>query len=284
LRKIAICLCIFLLASTQIRPSDPQSNRKIFDSIIAYASVQNLSGQSTGIVLTAIGKYFLSTPYIEKSLDRNNEEKLTVELTGFDCTTFVESSLALARCISSSKTTYTDFENELTQIRYRGGKLNSYISRLHYFSEWIIDNTAKGIIKDVTQECGGNATTYKLNFMSTHTQFYPQLKTNPDYIDSIRAVEKKISGKIFYELPKSLIQVNEEKIHSGDIIVIATDIAGLDVSHVGIAVIGKNNRVYLLHASSSDKRVKISETPLDSYLAKHNHDTGIIVLRPQAVQ
>ena len=49
---------------------------------------------------------------------------------------------------------------------------------------------------------------------------------------------------------------------------------------MGIAVQGKNNRMYLLHASSSDKKVKISETPLADYLAKHSHDKGIIVLRP----
>ncbi len=279
--KVALFLCVFLLSSIQTLPSEPLSDKAVFESVIAFASAHQLNGERTDIVLAAVGKYFLGTPYIEKSLDRDSVEKLTVNLTGFDCTTFVESSLALARCISSSNTTYADFENELRQIRYRGGKLDSYTSRLHYFSEWILDNCAKQTIKDVTRECNGNPTRYRLNFMSTHTQYYPQLKANPEFIDSIKAVEKKIGDKIFYELPKSLIEKNEENIHSGDIIAIATDIKGLDISHVGIAVIGKNNRVYLLHASSSDKKVKVSETPLGTYLAKHNHDTGVIVLRPQ---
>lgn len=279
MRRIAMCLFVFLFCSSQIRPSGPSSNKEIFDGVISYAEAQHLPGQKTGAVLAAVGKYFLGSPYFEKSLDRDSVEKLTVELTGFDCTTFVESALALSRCIAVSKTSFKNFETELTTIRYRGGKLNSYASRLHYFSEWILDNIEKQIVQDVTQECGGTVTNFKLNFMTTHASLYPQLKSNPEFIDSIKLVEKRLSGKPFYEISKTQLALCEAKIHSGDIIVITTDIKGLDVSHVGIAVQGKNNRMYLLHASSSDEKVKISETPLSDYMAKHSHDKGIIVLR-----
>ncbi len=282
MRRFASVLFVLLLCSIQIWPSEPSSDKAVFDNVIAYASAHQLNGKPTDIVLTAIGQYFLGAPYVEKSLDHDVVEKLTTNLTGFDCTTFVESSLALARCISGSKTSYSDFESELRQIRYRGGILDSYTSRLHYFSEWILDNCAKQILEDVTKECNGKLTVYKLNFMSTHPQYYPQLKSRPDYVDSIKAVEQKIGSCKFYELPKFDIEKNETKIHSGDIIAITTDIKGLDISHVGIAILGKNNRIYLLHASSSDRKVKISETPLAIYMSKHPHDTGIIVLRSQS--
>jgi hypothetical protein len=280
LRKIAICLCIFLLLPIQTRPSSPTSNKEIFESVISFAYAHQLIGEKIDVVVASIGKYFINTPYTEKSLDRDSVEHLVVNLKEFDCTTFVESVLALARCVSGSKTTFSDFENELVTIRYRGGELRYYASRLHYFSEWIFDNSRKKIIEDVTRKSGGTETSLKLNFMSTHFALYPQLKLHPAFIDSMRTIEKRVSGNTLYEIPKTQIAACEKEINSGDIIAIATDVKGLDISHVGIAIRGDNGRIYLLHASSSAQKVKVSETPLADYLSKHNHDTGIIILRP----
>lgn len=279
MRKIAISICILLCSLLQIEAVGADQH-ELFNKIIQSAKNLDLSGKPIDHVLPAVGKLLLGTPYTEKSLDQDTVENLIVRLDGLDCTTFVETALALARCISSSILTYSNFENELTKIRYRGGKLNSYTSRLHYFSEWIFDNSAKGIIKDVTHEIGGDEVFFKLNFMSTHKQLYPQLLSHPDFVDSIRSVEKNISGKSFFELAKTKVPVYEKAIHSGDIIAFTTDIKGLDVSHVGIVVSGLNNKLYLLHASSANGQVILSDYPLYEYLAKHKHDKGIIVLRP----
>lgn len=280
MRKIALSICILLCSLFQTQ-ADGANQHELFNKIIQSAKNLDLYGKPVDYVLPAVGKLLLGTPYTEKSLDQDTVENLVVRLDGVDCTTFVETALALSRCISSSRVTYSDFENELTKIRYRGGKLNSYTSRLHYFSEWIIDNSAKGIVKDVTHEVGGEEIIFKLNFMSTHKQLYPQLSLHPEFVDSIRNVEKNISGKTFFELAKTKVPVFEKDIHSGDIIAFTTDIKGLDVSHVGIVVSGINNKLYLLHASSANGQVMLSEYSLYDYVAKHKHDKGIIVLRPQ---
>ena len=65
------------------------------------------------------GKQFLNVPYVAHTLDRNTEEeKLVVNTRELDCTTFVENVLALTLCAQRGETKFTDFENQLQQIRY----------------------------------------------------------------------------------------------------------------------------------------------------------------------
>ncbi len=71
------------------------------------------------------------------SLEKDGDEQLVINLTGLDCTTFLENSLALARCIKKGTTSFEDYLEELQFIRYRDGVIDGYTSRLHYFSDWI---------------------------------------------------------------------------------------------------------------------------------------------------
>ena len=70
-------------------------------------------------------------------------------------------------------------------------------------------------------------------------------------------------------------------VHDGDIIGLVTNKAGLDASHLGIAV-WHDDGLYLLNASSLKKNghqvVEPKET-LFAYLAARAHNTGIRVLR-----
>ena len=85
-----------------------------------------------------------------------------------DCTTFVETVLALALADKDKERNFGSFKKALQHIRYRGGVLNGYPSRLHYFSEWIKDNERKGIVKERTDEFSTLQQELHLNFMSTH--------------------------------------------------------------------------------------------------------------------
>jgi hypothetical protein len=63
----------------------------------------------------------------------------------YDCTTFVETVVALARSQASK-----DFFANLVAIRYHGGK-NDYLHRNHFPEiDWIPNNEKAGILKDVT--------------------------------------------------------------------------------------------------------------------------------------
>ncbi|MBI1805260.1 MAG: DUF1460 domain-containing protein [Ignavibacteriae bacterium] len=71
----------------------------------------------------------------------------------------------------------------------------------------------------------------------------------------------------------------QSKIQSGDLIAITTSQEGLDISHTGIAVRLDNGSLHLLHASDVENNVEITAESLTRYLKKHEHQTGITVLR-----
>ena len=63
-------------------------------------------------------------------------------------------------------------------------------------------------------------------------------------------------------------------IKDGDIIAITTSTEGLDVTHMGIAIY-VNGRLTLLHASSVEKKVVVSNVALSQMLKDHDTWTGI---------
>lgn len=123
--------------------------------------------------MVRVGREFLGTQYEAHTLEQPGEEQLVVYLRGFDCVTFVENVLALSRCIKKQVSTFEAVENELQEIRYRKGVLDGYPSRLHYFSEWIEDNAAKGVVRNVTAELGGQSYRKTINWITRHHDAYP---------------------------------------------------------------------------------------------------------------
>ena len=56
------------------------------------------------------GKKFIGVPYVGGTLDRAEEEKLVINTSELDCTTFVEIVTALTRCMSGNgKRDFSDF-------------------------------------------------------------------------------------------------------------------------------------------------------------------------------
>src|SRR5262245_62265455 len=75
---------------------------------------------------------------------------------------------------------------EVTFLRYRGGQLTDYASRLHYLTDWFWDSQAKGVARLITPELPGAARfTRRVSFMSTHPAAYRQLKASPEQLAKI---------------------------------------------------------------------------------------------------
>ena len=273
-----IC-CTFSILSAQVFS---EKDVEICNSKFQLAINKELSEKPIGDVIVEIGKSFIGTDYLAHSLETDGDEQLVINLTGLDCTTFLENSLVLARCIKGGDTTFENYQNELQFIRYRGGLIEGYPSRLHYFSDWIYDNAAKGVVEDVTKEIGGKKIKFKLNFMSTHPESYKQLKSlqgGSDFIPIIKDQEKKISCREYYFIPKEEFSLSEKLVQNGDLIAITTTVEGLDIGHIGIAVKMDDGSIHLLHAPTENTKVQISEEPLSDYLMKYRRHSGVIVLR-----
>lgn len=256
------------------------TDKVICNSRFSYAASANLAKEPMSDVVADIGKTFLGTKYLAHSLEDSGKEQLVINLSGLDCTTFIENAIVFARLIKMGKTTFNDYQNELQKVRYRNGIIDKYPSRLHYFTDWIFNNEKKGIVDDITELCGGKPIQFHVNFMSTHPGSYPQLKKHPEFITEIRKQEAEINRRNYYYVPKERVGFIEQQIDNGDIIAFSSDIPGLDVNHVGIAVRMEDNRIHLLHAPNVGNTVQITKEPLSAYINKISKDTGIIILKP----
>lgn len=239
----------------------------------------NLQKKPIGEVVVEIGKTFLGTEYVANTLEQPGEERLVVNMRGLDCVSFYENALVLARCIKKNKMTFDDYKAELQFIRYRGGKIDGYPSRLHYTSDYIYDNEKKNVWKNVTKELGGVPFTKKVGFMSTHPDSYRQIKENPAFVSIIAEQEKQINAREKFYIPKENVEKIVDKLLPGDIVGMTTDFEGLDTSHTGI-IIREDGVTKLMHAPLAGKKVLISDSALPEYLAGNKRQTGIMVARP----
>ena len=254
-----------------------QASREELDSTLIELSKMDAEQKSINEVVLEIGTSFLNTPYVEKTLEIEGDEKLVIDLERFDCTTFLETVITLARMTKLEQLSYDDYERELELLRYRNGLKEEYPSRLHYFSDWIFENQQKGILSNVTEAIGGQIYENKPSFMSENPKFYAQL-SDEDYVEQIKDTESEIRQRRYHYLPKESVEKLEHKIKPGDIIAITISMDNLDISHVGFAIEHKG-RIHLLHAGSNSKKVEISEKPLSDYLKSHKSQSGIMVCR-----
>ena len=197
-----------------------------------------------------------------------------------DCTTFVETVLALSLTDKNGKSDFGSYKQALQCIRYRNGKQAGYASRLHYFSDWIKDNEQKGIVHERTGELGlAVSQVLNLDFMSTHPDNYRQLKNNPSIISQMIEIEGRWKNVPVSYLPKSCLNVSPEEldIRNGDIIAITTNIKGLDVVHTGFAC-WMDGKLHLLHASSVMKKVILDPQSLFDYSKNKKAHTGVRVI------
>ncbi|MCU7497494.1 MAG: DUF1460 domain-containing protein [Ignavibacteria bacterium] len=257
-----------------------QKDKEICKEKFTLAVEKDLNKKPINDVIAEIGKSFLGLNYEAHTLEREGDERLVIHLTGLDCTTFLENALVFSRCIKSGKTSFEDYQNELTKVRYREGKLDGYPSRLHYFSDWIFDNNAKGIVKDVTKEIGGKPYNKTINFMTKNRSEYAQISKNEKFFNAIKDAEARINSRKYYYIPKEDIKNVESRIKNGYLIAITSGLEGMDIAHVGIAVKLDDGRIHFLHAPIVGSKVQITDKPLADYLMKNKKQTGIMVLQP----
>lgn len=273
--KTQILILLFMVSALSSVSAQTLDDKAIFEQYKSTICPK----QSLNQLIVQTGKFFLEEPYVGSTLEVNDSEQLVVNLRELDCTTFLESTFALALTAKSKDFSYKNFCQTLTKIRYRNSKIDQYPSRLHYFTDWILDNSKKELIKDVTKKICNDTIRFNVGFMSTHPDKYKALREHPEFVPTIAAQEASINQRIYNYIPKADVAAKANKIKSGDIIAITTSLKGLDISHVGFAVwVGKE--LHFMHASSTLKKVVISDKTLAEYLNGVKIHTGIIVLRP----
>ena len=228
-----------------------------------------------------VARAYLGVPYVAGTLESpDGEERLITCEDSLDCTTFVE--LSVARWLAQQSDSLT-FEQWVESLRYREGVADGYLSRLHYFTDWVAENTRRGVWHELTPEEDSpiwTTDTLTLSFMSHHPQSYPYLKANDWAVDSMRRIEERYAHHPIHYIGKEHLSLGPDElpIRDGDIVALVTTIAGLDVTHLGFAL-WRGQTLHLMHASMTHSKVIIDEQSLHDYLKPRKSCPGVKVVR-----
>ena len=258
------------------------------DSLTICRLLQSATPQ-TGVLTLA--RHFLGVPYVAHTLEVNvdasqpveRDERLVVNTRQLDCTTLVETVVALKLCAQQGKRTWNDYTSVLRRLRYRGGVLDGYASRLHYFADWISDKRAMQLVQEIQRPNPPFTAVQKIavSYMSEHPQAYRALKAHPGLVPLIRRQEQSLTGQTARYIPRKEVKnttLMRQTVKDGDIIAITCNKAGLDIAHLGFAV-WRSDGLHLLNASQLHHKVVEEPMTLRNYLSKHPTFTGIRIVR-----
>lgn len=261
-------------------PEPDSGTLRLFEETMTYAREHNLHERPIGEIMTEMGERFEAKPYAAGLLDEPATETLVCTLNEFDCVTFVESMLALGWVVKRQEVEYETWARYVRDLRYRGGSMAGYCSRLHYFSDWIRDNEQRGHVQNITEAVGGVPYDKNITFMTEHRESYPRFAENDSLYRCIAAMERDLRETELFYIPQDQIAGTYDDLRAGDIIATATHIKGLDVTHTGLVYENGDGTKGMLHASTRGG-VKVSPD-LQSYVDGIDSQIGIIVARPQA--
>lgn len=278
-----------LTANARVMPSEARFHNEASDTtrltdLLVRAEGANLKTPNERVAW--FGRQFLGTPYVAHTLEcdsADGREYLSVNLDELDCTTFVETVTTLAITLGEGRTSWRDYIYNLERLRYRGGEMNGYASRLHYICDWVVDNSARGLIRDVTDRFGNVRHAVKtIDFMSRHRDRYPMLADSATF-EKVRAVEQGYRGHRYPYLRSSDLgdKTVIASLRSGDIVALTSSLKDLDVTHMGLIIKDDKGIPHLLHASSSLGKVVLSDEPLAEFMRRNRSLTGIRVIRVQ---
>jgi hypothetical protein len=202
--------------------------------------------------IDVLSRQFLGHSYKPSPLigSADTSEVFTASLDGFDCITYVETVVALARASHVD-----EFIEWLRKIRYERGRIQ-WERRNHYTTEWIRNNVRQGIIKPLS------VTAVPTISRERTLNIVPGLPAQRTRVKCI---------------PKAAVPRLAAHLKSGDLIFFASARKNLDVFHAGI-IARDGKRVLMRHASRSQGMVV--EQELTDFL-KTNRMAGVIVVRPQ---
>src|SRR5271170_3217541 len=204
--------------------------------------------------IEVISRHFLGRPYEANPLigSADSAEVFTASIDRFDCVTYIETVVALARA-----STVNGFIEWLRKIRYERGRIQ-WERRNHYMTGWIRNNVRAGIIKPISMPA--------VPILSRERVLNVVPGLDPQRI-RVKCVPKRAARRL------------EPYLQSGDLIFFVSTRKNLDVFHAGI-IVRDGKTVLMLHASRSQGHVVEQEL---SNFVKANRMSGFIIMRPQGV-
>lgn len=283
---VALCVLVMWFASGSATASSASAafqGKDEFDRIIAKCATEGWRALPVGELMGKIAIQLEGTPYQSRTLEISPDREIcSVNLSGLDCFTFFESTLDLARMLKKGEHATADLLAEVGYTRYRGGVVGDYSTRLHYMSDWLEDNQAKGVVRILSQLPGAEPFHPNVSFMSSHPDLSIQLKAHPQLIPKIKQREETVNRLSMRFVPLARLSEVQPLLKTGDIVAICTDKPGLDIMHTGLVLRTADGIAHFIDASSrkSVMKVTLEPGPLSETIARMAHATGVIFARP----
>jgi len=292
-------MCVSGAVSAQDRTISPVDitrqdsiNRVIYNRV-ADKWQPRAAEMPTADLMVAIAKEFLGTDYLWASLEEDTEQ-LRVYLDRTDCILFVEMTTCFALTlkgkrivqagdgehyalrqdetgtllpsVETAEPSYELLVDNIRNMRYRLGVVDGYSSRIHYTSEWLLQNQTNGLMREYSSALGSEFE-QTFSYMSMHPKTCFQLMNDPCELGRIRMMEERLNEqKPYYFISQAQLRQASvmKQIKSGDIITFISPREGLDLAHVAIAY-EVNGEMHFIHASYGKKKVIVEQKTLADY-------------------
>lgn len=259
----------------------------VFTRIVNTAYAEHWNRLPIGQLMGRIAMELKGTPYVGFTLEvSKDEECCVVDLKGLDCVTFFEDTLCMARMIKRGKRTPADLIAEVSLTRYRGGRPGDFTTRLHYTTDWFVDNERKGVVRILTPSLpGAEPFTQKVGIMTQRPENYRQLAAHPDLVPKIKGIEDTINARHLMYLPMDKVAGAEHLLQTGDIVGVATTETGIDIAHTGLCIKDEQGVVHFMDASSAPRSMRVTLEPdISKCLNWSRRLTGVMFARPLEVK
>ena len=280
-RAFTLILSVIFIHLSSI-PAGAQAERCHYTAEYSIFVEQQLQSGKTDVLYYA--RQILGRPYVAHTLELYpDDERLVLNTKEVDCTTYVDVVVALTICARRGDTSFRQFAHQLHQQRYWDGFCNGYPSRIHYFSDWVRDNTRMGFVTEVQQPNPPFTALQKVrvSYMTEHPDQYESLKRHPEYLERIGRTEQNLTGHEYRYIPTDELSDTpalRQAVNDGDIIAITSLTPGLDIAHLGIAV-WHTDGLHMIDASSVHKKVTEERVTMQQYLRNRRNADGIRIIR-----
>lgn len=226
------------------------------------AAVVGARGHDLPTRLRLVTEPFLGAPYRLSPLGEGSgvDADPLLRFDAFDCTTFVETAMALALADDLDHA-----RRVLNVVRYREGKVD-YLSRRHFpEAEWIPELIRLGFLEDITRAVGGDQVKVeqkRLDASVWHRARHQGMPALPDQRIPVGTFRLDV-------WPLADARAGAARIPPGTILhVVRVDYPSVPVrvSHQGI-VVDKGGQLFLRHAADRMYHAVVDE-PLDHFLSR----------------
>ena len=232
--------------------------------------------------IVAAAKKFIGSPE-DDYYGKDSLGNLKINLNSFTPLMLVNNSIALARAASiPGIVDWRTFAAELERVACRRGEDKGFPFIMYHGADWIGDNSARGVVKELTENYNGvEVRTKSLDDMTRNRDKFAALKDSATF-ENVRMVEMGFRTHRIPTLKRETIKRKDlmDDLQNGDVIILVPYKDGHDIFDIGIIEM-KEDGPHMIHVSPQSHKVVEEEEVLPRYMGLlTKYYQGYRIIRP----